>query len=90
MLRRNPLAALALNQPSMRSMSSLSIADDEPFSMDDTHQTNKDLPDGTCCFPVALAMALKVLTPCVRVCGCMAEMRCCISLMQGDDHTSDC
>ena len=47
MLRRNPLAALALNQPSMRSMSCLSIADDVPFTMDDTTQANKDLPDGT-------------------------------------------
>lgn len=63
MLRRNPLAALALNQPSMRSMSSLSIADDEPFSMDDTNQTNKELPDGKCCFPVASATALKALNP---------------------------
>ena len=47
MLRRNPLAALALNQPSMRSMSCLSIADDVPFTMGDTAQANKDLPDGT-------------------------------------------
>ena len=46
MLRRNPLAALALHQPSMRSISSLSIADDAPFSMDDTNQPSNDLPDG--------------------------------------------
>ena len=58
MLRRNPLAALALNQPSMRSMSSLSIAEDVPFAMDDTTQANKDLPDGnlSCLNPKAFTM----------------------------------
>lgn len=61
MLRRNPLAALALQQPSMRSMSSLSIADDVPFSMEEVNQTNKNLPDGSSLAPMPLHFARPAL-----------------------------
>lgn len=43
MLRRNPLAALSLQQPSMRTPS-LKLADDMPFELDKEEEA--DSPDG--------------------------------------------
>lgn len=45
MLRRNPLAALSLQQPSLHTPS-LQLADDMPFQLD--KEGDADSPDGTC------------------------------------------
>lgn len=45
MLRRNPLAALSLQQPSLRTPS-LKLADDMPFELD--KEDDCDSPDGAC------------------------------------------
>lgn len=48
MLRRNPLAALSLQQPSIRTPS-LQLADDMPFQLD--KEGEPDSPDGACMQP---------------------------------------
>lgn len=48
MLRRNPLAALSLQQPSLRTPS-LKLADDMPFELD--KEEDGDSPDGACVHP---------------------------------------
>jgi hypothetical protein len=45
MLRRNPLAALSLQQPSMRTPS-LKLADDVPFELDPEDNAVAESPDG--------------------------------------------
>lgn len=53
MLRRNPLAALSLQQPSLRTPS-LQLADDMPFELD--KEGDADSPDGTCMHHLTLAL----------------------------------
>ncbi len=45
MLRRNPLAALSLQQPSIRTPS-LKLADDVPFELDPEDSAVAESPDG--------------------------------------------
>ena len=45
MLRRNPLAALSLHQPSIRTPS-LKLADDVPFELDPEDNAVAESPDG--------------------------------------------
>ena len=54
MLRRNPLAALSLQQPSLRTPS-LKLADDMPFELD--KEGDPDSPDGVCMHPLTSNIA---------------------------------
>lgn len=68
MLRRNPLAALSLQQPSLRTPS-LKLADDMPFELD--KEEDGDSPDGACVHPNS---ALCTHTPALRLLGALGTI----------------
>lgn len=63
MLRRNPLAALSLQQPSLRTPS-LQLADDMPFELD--KEGDADSPDGMCMHHLIVALRLSLYTELMR------------------------
>ena len=64
MLRRNPLAALSLQQPSLRTPS-LQLADDMPFELD--KEGDADSPDGMCMHHLNLALRPSLYTELMRI-----------------------
>ena len=63
MLRRNPLAALSLQQPSLRTPS-LQLADDMPFELD--KEGDADSPDGMCMHHLNVALRPSLYIELVR------------------------